>query len=216
MGKINIINNTDEKAVVTLNHKHNGIQIIIGPEIKKVSLGTLKPGDVFKECGVGYIVMEQVNVLQMHLTRVIRKEVLYGTMTFNACNNNWKSGCIRRYLNKEYLEELHQAFGKGSIIKQAIDLTSFDGIIDYGRVYDHVSLLDLNGYRKYRNVIGTSDKEWWLLTPGSTHSDENNYLVTYVSSDGGVHACYNDEALFVRPVFYMDSNVMVERGNEIG
>ena len=201
-GNVNVINKAENDLNVTVNNVGGEIQIIIEQK-SNIDLLSLKAGDTFK-VNVEYIVLEQ---FVGNKTAIIRKELLKDTMAFDGDNNNWKTSDIREFLNKDYLEEIKEAFGKDKIVEHTVDLLSLDGLDDYGTSTDKVSLLTIDQYRKYRKVIGGNlDNYWWLVTPDSTSSDSSARCVRYVGSDGGVgcDGCGWD-GRGVRPFFILQS-----------
>lgn len=107
-------------------------------------------------------------------------------------NNNWSVSSLRKYLNGEYL----QKFSGLELIPWTQDLTSDDGLKDYGSSTDTIFLLTDKQYRQYRQYIRKIDDLWWLITADSTI---NNY-VRYVNMDGSLsddNACYDN--MGVRP-----------------
>lgn len=63
-----------------------------------------------------------------------------------------------------FLDEI----GKESLLPFTSDLTSDDGLKDYGTAEDYVFLLSADLYRKYRPYIPNQKTWWWLITPWST------------------------------------------------
>lgn len=107
-------------------------------------------------------------------------------------NNNWLASDLRKYLNGEYLEK----FNGLELIACTQDLTSDDGLKDYGSSTDMIFLLTDKQYRKYRQYIREIGDLWWLITADSTI---NNY-VRYVNMEGSLsddNACYDN--MGVRP-----------------
>ena len=117
------------------------------------------------------------------------------------------------YLNGEFLERLEDAFGEGAVAEQFIDLTSNDGLKDYGNVKAKVGLLTEEEYRHHRDILPPLGDEgwWWLATPYSPERAGYPSLVRSVSSDGtlngGRDAGYGDNG--VRPAVYLKSDISV-------
>ena len=202
-GNVNVINKAENDLNVTVNNVGGEIQIIIEQK-SNIDLLSLKAGDVFKVHNIEYIVLEQ---LANNQTAIIRKDLIEDTMRFDPDDNNWKTSSIRTFLNREYLEEIEEAFGKDRIIDHTVDLLSLDGLDDYGTSVDKVSLLTIDQYRKYRKLLGDNlDNWWWLVTPDSTPSGSSPLCVQYVYSGGGVsyNDCYWDDG-GVRPFFILQS-----------
>lgn len=151
---INITNNAVDKVKVTVNEKDGNAQVIIDLIRDKVELSVLKPGETFKaDDGTEYIVLEQICG---NATAVIEKELLSDTMKFDSLDNNWKHSKIREFLNGEHLRKVADRFGKDNILAHTVDLLSLDGLKDYDSTTDSVSLLTIDQYRKYREVLGNN------------------------------------------------------------
>lgn len=95
--------------------------------------------------------------------------------------NNWRMSTLREYLNGAFLDR----FGRGGLLPFTSDLTSDDGLKDYGTAEDFVFLLSCDLYRKYRQYIPEQRSWWWTLTPWTTIPDYA-YYVRRVSSSGAL------------------------------
>ena len=193
-GKVTIDLNPEQLAALTCSNK--------------VELSTLKSGDEFKLGDEVFIVMEHTD----KGTRVISKEFAYKEVKFGD-NSNWNTSPIRRMLNNEYFEKIAAIIGgENNIISMDRDLTSLDGLDDYGTCTDKVSLLTAMEYAKYHKILGLKSNYpdwWWLITPASTPS--NNYArgVCYVFSRGVLFWCGCDCAVGVRPFLNLESSISV-------
>ena len=100
----------------------------------------------------------------------LSKDFAYTDTIFDSKSNNYANSSIRKTLNKEYLKKIADAVGEENIIECEIDLTSDDGLDDYGKVTDKIGLLTADMYRKYNRIIEKYyvDDWWWLSTPWST------------------------------------------------
>ena len=93
-----------------------------------------------------------------------------------------------------------------------IDLTSMDGMTDYGMPIVYGRILTVDEYRKYRRFIPLTDKPFWTATPWCTRSSLSSYdyLAYRVSTDGCVYndrACYAD--FCARPALALKSSLLV-------
>lgn len=193
-GKVTIDLNPEQLAALTRSNK--------------VELSTLKPGDEFKLGDEVFIVMEHTD----KGTRVISKEFAYKKVKFGD-NSNWNTSPIRRMLNNEYFEKIAAIIGgENNIISMDRDLTSLDGLDDYGTCTDKVSLLTAMEYAKYHKILGLKSNYpdwWWLITPASTPSNNYARRVCCVFSIGilGWDGC--DYACGVRPFLNLESSISV-------
>lgn len=129
-------------------------------------------------------------------------------MKFDSDSNNWENSDLRDYLNEGFLEKIAAEIGLENIVPFERDLLSLDGQTEYGKCEDKVSLLTVDEYRKYRNLIpNTKDYWWWLVSPWSTPCNDYKRAVAAVSSAGdiGNDYCYGSSG--VRPVCIFSSSI---------
>lgn len=175
--------------------------------IGKVKLSTLKPGDEFKLGNEVFIVLEQTE----NGTRVIAKEFAYCDVKFGD-NSDWKVSPIRKTLNNEYFKKIAAIIGDKNILSMDRDLTSLDGLNDYGTCTDKVSLLTATEYAKYHKTLGLMSNYpdwWWLITPASTPSNDYARDVCCVDSCGVPYWYGCDWSHGVRPFLTLDSSIFV-------
>lgn len=97
----------------------------------------------------------------------------------NNNNNNWRVSSLREYLNGEYLEK----FKNVNLVVWSQDLTTDDGLKDYGSSTDAIFLLTADQYRQYRQYMSKLlDETWWLITANST----TDYSVRRVNTIGAL------------------------------
>lgn len=166
----------------------------------------IAPSSVINYGGLDCIVLdvEQDKVL------VLAKESI-GDMPFDEGNsNNFPKGTLCKYLNGEFIEKLKtNGANVSALIPTTIDLTSDDGLKDYGETTQKIFLLTCDMYRKYRSVIPNLDDWWWLATAYSTESNGYAYFARYVNSDGSSSSNYAyDGHTGVRPAFYLKSSIL--------
>ena len=177
----------------------------------KVELSTLKSGDEFKLGDEVFIVLEQTD----KGTRVISKEFAYEEVKFGD-NSNWNTSPIRRMLNNEYFKKIAAIIGENNIISMDRDLTSLDGLDDYGTCTDKVSLLTAAEYAKYHKILGLKSNYpdwWWLITPVSTPSNNYARRVCCVNSYGVPNRSGCGWTIGVRPFLNLESSISVLLNN---
>jgi hypothetical protein len=166
----------------------------------------IAPSSVINYGGLDCIILdvEQDKIL------VLAKESI-GNMPFDEGNsNNFPKGTLCKYLNGEFIKKLKANGADASaIIPTTIDLTSDDGLKDYGETTQKIFLLTCDMYRKYRSVIPNLDDWWWLATAYSTESNGYPRGARVVNSDGclGSYDAYFG-SLGVRPAFYLKSSIL--------
>ena len=166
----------------------------------------IAPSSVINYGGLDCIVLdvEQDRIL------VLAKESI-GNMPFDEGNsNNFPKGTLCKYLNGEFIKKLKtNGADTSALIPTTIDLTSDDGLKDYGETTQKIFLLTCDMYRKYRSVIPNLDDWWWLATAYSTESNGYANYARNVNSDGSLnyHYAYNG-SIGVRPAFYLKSSIL--------
>ena len=166
----------------------------------------IAPSSVISYGGLDCIVLdvEQDKIL------VLAKESI-GNMPFDEGNsNNFPKGTLCKYLNGEFIKKLKaNGADTSALIPTTIDLTSDDGLKDYGETTQKIFLPTCGMYRKYRSVIPNLDDWWWLATAYSTESNGYARNARLVYSDGSLSylsACNGH--LGVRPAFYLKSSIL--------
>lgn len=166
----------------------------------------IAPSSVINYGGLDYIVLdvEQDKIL------VLAKESI-GDMPFDEGNsNNFPKGTLCKYLNDEFIKKLKaNGADTSAIVPTTINLTSDDGLKDYGETTQKIFLLTCDMYRKYRSVIPNLDDWWWLATAYSTESNGYAYYARRVCSGGSLYGtCACLGGLGVRPAFYLKSSIL--------
>lgn len=142
--------------------------------------------------------MEQGGVLAV-ATKPLENEMEYDENS----SNDWRKSSLRKYLNEEFVKN----FNKGDLLPFVSDLTSDDGMTDYGTSEDFIALLSDNLYRKYRKFMPQYDTWVWTITPWSClpgHASIERIVITsgalynsYASNANGVApACIFNPAIF--------------------
>ena len=176
--------------------------------LDEVELSTVKPGEVIELAGYEFIVLEQLE----GGTAVILKDLWRDDVEFRDSGNNF-DGSNPDKLCKEFEEEFLKNFEKTALVLllHNVDLTSDDGLKDYGVIERKVSLLTAEQYRKYVEILDKHkiDAWWWLSTPHSTKTHDNDNWIKCVSPSGYVNDYFYCDDLGVRPFCILNSNIFV-------
>jgi len=179
-------------------------------ESEWVELGTLEDGDKFQWNGYTHTVLDK-NYTEDGA--FILTDEIITTMKFNneECEeqNNWAKSSLRDYLNTTFLSSLWDA---DKMVPFERDLTSDDGLKDYGTCTDKISLLTCDEYRKYRKFIDNKNDCWWTITPYSTPNSGDSHFARGVNTDGSLSydSAFNG-CLGVSPAYVLLSSKMVRR-----
>ena len=177
--------------------------LLAGPK-----LADIPAGETFKLGDHEMIVLEQSG----DTTAVIRKELLVDSMTFGK-NNRYEGSNVDMECGK-FADEIAATVGAENLVQHTVDLTSDDGLKDYGKIRRRASLLTADLYRRYVEILDKHKikKRWWLATPHSTARHENASWVKCVSPSGdtGYYGCSLGH-IGVRPFCILKSNIFVSK-----
>ena len=168
--------------------------------MEKIKLETIKQGQRFKYGEKEFVKLDVLNGGYLCLAA----DVWFNACFDNGNSNNWETSSLR----KELAARIGGFIPEESLIPFDRDLTTDDGMTDYGTCSDVVSLLTCDEYRKYRKLIPNCGKWHWTITADSL---EYSYTVRYVLSDGSLssyYACHGSNG--VRPLCVLKSDTLVE------
>lgn len=128
----------------------------------------------------------------------------------NNCNN-FATSSSKEWMNGPYLDNLlEDVNGPNAFLTTELDLTTDDGLKDYGTCTVTIFLLTVDQYRRNRDVIPNADDWWWLSTAFSTKSNGYESLARSVDAVGTLYwnyAFYGYGGL--RPACYLDSDLLI-------
>lgn len=176
-------------------------------QIEQIKLKDIPVGETFNVGNYEFVALEQSN----DTAAVIMKELLHNEEQFGK-NNNFADSNVDALCEK-FGKEIAGIVGENNLIEHTVDLTSDDGLKDYGRIKRKMSLLTAELYRRYVEALDKHkiDAWWWLSTAHSTPTHENASWVKCVSPVGrigrGSYYYYGG----VRPFCILNSNIFVSR-----
>lgn len=180
----------------------------IKSELKGEKFRSLEIGDTFELAGLTWKMLDRTDKGIVCLAERIKDSFDFGT------NNDWKESSIRKYLNKEFYEKLVDEIGEDHVVTFERVLTSLDGQKEYGSCEDKVSIISLDEYRKYRELIPNEKYWWWTLTPDSTKCNNDTSWVCIVSPVGYIVNYNFSISIGVRPFCILKSNIFVSKVEE--
>lgn len=184
--------------------------------LKTGEIGKLDAGSRFTYGGLEWVVLahnpqkKAVLVLAADVLKTESGETRY--MPFDEENkNDFAASSVRAFLNGDFLEELAAAGAdKEAFLPLALDLTSDDGLKDYGIDRVTIGIYTDQIYREFRNIIPPASDWHWTATPFSTTRNGYEHLVRVVYSSGALgddDACYGNGG--VRPLCVLKSDILV-------
>lgn len=175
--------------------------------MKKIALKNAARGTAFDYAGQSWILLENDDGRALCLSKDIIE-----TRAFDEGNcNNFAVASSKEYLNGAYLDNLlEDVNGPNAFLTTELDLTTDDGLKDYGTCTVTIFSLTVDQYRRNRDVIPNADDWWWLSTAYSTASNGYEHSARRVLSDGSLSwgsAYYG--RLGLRPACYLDSDLLI-------
>ncbi len=183
-------------------------QIIDARSEEKTRLADMPEGTLVKIGGYELIILEQMG----ESTSVICKDLI-GEPSQYGENNNYDGSYVDEICNS-FSGAIADSVGEDNIVSHVVDLTSDDGLKDYGTIERGASLLTADLYRRYVEVLDKfkPDSWWWLATPYSTKRHGNDSWIKCVSPSGFIYYYgYSDGYLGVRPFCILKSNIFVSK-----
>ena len=172
-------------------------------DIPSKTLGEVEIGDTFKIGDMEFIKFSDNDGKVV----AVMKDIVFKSKVDDNSNNFAKSELLKK-LNKEVLPKIAEIVGSENILEFETDLTSLDGLKDYGKMHSKIGLPTFDFYSSNREIFDKYklDCYWWLATADSTI----NSCVVCVSPNGrifGINCCSND--IGGRPFCILKSNIFV-------
>ena len=184
---------------------------------KNMELCRVRQGEAFTFDGVRFVKLDE----SAGAAFVVAEDVMLENIPFehedaeredhnNYTGSNLEYGILTMLAGKH--REIYDA-----VVERPIDLTTMDGMTDYGMPTVTVRALTIDEYRKYRKFIPLASKPYWLATGWTTksspYSDASSAYCVYTGGtlySNGV--CY---AYFAaRPALYLKSSILVSVDTE--
>ena len=187
---------------------------LVGESEKQKRLGDVEVGGTFKIGEYEFIVLEH-NYLDTGVAAVILKDLYRDDVVFGE-NNNYIGSNVEG-ICEAFAGEIIELVGEENLIEHSVDLTSDDGLDDYGEIESAgASLITADMYRKFVRVLDKHklDTWWWLATPWSTKTHDNENWVKCVSPSGFFNnSLFNGYGIGVRPFWNFVSSIFVSYGD---
>lgn len=179
-------------------------------EIPTITLSEIAVGDTVKLGEHEMVVLEQLG----DTTALVRKELLSQKRAFGSDNNYIRSKVGNAC--EAFADELAAIIGAENIVPHDVDLTSDDGLDDYGKATGRrASLLTADMYRRYVRILDKYKVHewWWLATPFSIPPHDEDNWVKCVSPSGyiSVYGLGYYSGNGVRPFCILKSNIFVSK-----
>lgn len=184
---------------------------------KNMELCRVRQGEAFTFDGVRFVKLDE----SAGAAFVVAEDVMLENIPFEhedaerEDHNNYTGSNLELSI-VELLTVKHQKI-QDAVVERPIDLTTMDGMTDYGMPTVAVRALTIDEYRKYRKFIPLASKPYWLATGWTTKSSpySDTSGAYYIGTDGSVDNYYVDRPYFAaRPALYLKSSILVSVDTE--
>ena len=177
--------------------------------MKKIRLCDVRPGERFTLDGVEFVKLGD----DSDATFAVTADVALEKVRFDSGRKAERNNLVGSEIESALLEWLDGHPGiEEAVVERPIDLTSMDGMRDYGTPRVKVRLLTIDEYRRYHSLIPLTSEPYWTATPWTTESSpfSDSYSAYYVRTDGTLY--YNSvygPNFAARPALYLKSDIFV-------
>ena len=169
---------------------------------KKIT--NVQDGETFKIGGIEFIKFPATAEGVPVVARDLQKAMTFGD------NNDLRESKVLRWLREEFLPKIVAAIGEENLVSFKTDLTTMDGLDNYGVMESKISLPTMDFYRQNVEIFDKHPvKEWWwLATPESCQPHDDPYWILSVAPSGFIdHLDYYFSSYGVRPFLILKSSI---------
>lgn len=184
---------------------------------KAIELWKVRQGELFTLDGVEFVKLadDQGAVFALTADVVLKNIQFEGDDAERKDHNNLSGSNVEKAMER-WVRDDHKAIFD-AMVERPIDLTTMDGMDDYGRPLATARLLTIDEYRKYRWNIPLASEPFWLATGYTTASSPRSdaYYAYNVNTSGSLdyNRVYN--AYFAaRPALYLKFSTLVSIDTE--
>lgn len=182
-------------------------------KMKNLALARVRRGEHFTLDGVEFVKLED----DLDAAFAVAADTLPECCQFEdddaerEDHNNYAGSLLSKTVER-WLRDKHPAIFS-AVVERPIDLTTMDGMTDYGKPLAVVRALTIDEYRKHRSILPLTSKPYWLATGWTTnsspYSDDN--LAYGIVTDGSVYgySVVYRASFAPRPALYLKSSILV-------
>lgn len=182
-------------------------------KMKDLALAQVRRGEHFTLDGVEFVKLED----DLDTTFAVTADTLPECCQFEdddaerEDHNNYAGSLLSKTVER-WLRDKHPAIFS-AVVERPIDLTTMDGMTDYGKPLAVVRALTIDEYRKHRSILPLTSKPYWLATGWTTNSSpsSNVYYAYVIRTDGtvGDYGRVYYARFAPRPALYLKSSILV-------
>lgn len=164
----------------------------------------VKPGETFKIGEMEFIRFADTPAG----TPIVLKDIAFRSRFGD--NNDFRSSDILKRLQEEFLPKIIEAVGDDNVLEFETDLTTLDGLKNYGTMRSRISIPTFDFYRSNVAVFDmhNPDTWWWLATADSAKPHYDPDWAVCISPAGSIFNDYYDfDFNGVRPFCILKSSI---------
>ena len=181
-------------------------------KMKNLALAQVRRGERFTLDGVEFVKLED----DLDAAFAVAADTLPECCQFEnddaerEDHNNYAGSLLSKTVER-WLRDKHPAIFS-AVVERPIDLTTMDGMTDYGKPLAVARALTIDEYRKHRSILPLTSKPYWLATAWTTNSSPHSSVSSAfcIGAVGTVSSNYVCSAYFApRPAFNLKSSIVV-------
>lgn len=182
-------------------------------KMKDLALAQVRRGERFTLDGVEFVKLED----DLDAAFAVAADTLPECCKFEdddaerEDHNNYAGSLLSKTVER-WLRDKHPAIFS-AVVERPIDLTTMDGMTDYGKPLAVVRALTIDEYRKHRSILPLTSKPYWLATGWTTNSSP--YSDARIAAGIGTVGSVNSSLVVYRarfaprPALYLKSSILV-------
>lgn len=180
-------------------------------KMKNLALAQVRRGERFTLDGVEFVKLED----DLDAAFAVAADTLPECCQFEdddaerEDHNNYAGSLLSKTVER-WLRDKHPAIFS-AVVERPIDLTTMDGMTDYGKPLAVVRALTIDEYRKHRSILPLTSKPYWLATAWTTNSSPYSSVSSayYIGTVGTVDRVVFGAYFAPRPALYLKSSILV-------
>lgn len=179
---------------------------------KQIELCKVRPGEIFELDGERFarLPYEDAEAILVVLEDALPEDCPFeGDDAEREAHNNFDGSTLESRMNA-WLRG-HSTLFKNTVAKP-VDLTTLDGMRDYGMPILLIHPLTVMEYQRFRPFVPLATRAWWTATGWTTASSpySDTYDADRVNADGTLYNSYVSRPDFApRPALYLQSKILV-------
>lgn len=174
-------------------------------EQSNVLFPNVRDGETFMVGDIEFIKFPDQN----GMTPVLARNIAF--LSDFGDNNNLAESKVLKRMQQEFLPKVAEAVGEENLCTFKTDLTTWDGLKNYGELESKISLPTMDFYREHVEIFDKYkvNRWYWLATPDSAKNHDDPWFVLCASPSGCLTGGNFGSGVYggVRPFLYFVSSI---------